>query len=174
MTKKLILFLLLVFCSIKVAGQIQRKFFNFTLGITTRQEVINYYKVRKKEIYYSEILGDTDFSVHQVNFGGNTWPVVHFNFYKNKLYLIRFSDSDGFTPRQILDVTWKRLDDSLLSKYRQFMNTSGSIVSEKIFEDNKTRIVFNYDYFQGTKFLGLMYVDTRLQREMLINEDSEL
>ena len=54
------------------------------------------------------------------------------------------------------------------------MNTSGSIVSEKIFEDNKTRIVFNYDYFQGTKFLGLMYVDTRLQREMLINEDSEL
>jgi hypothetical protein len=171
MGKKLFFLFFFILSSINIAGQIQRKFFDFTLGVTTRQQVTNYWKARQKKIWYPE---EECFSVRHISFGGNTWPVAYFHFYKNKLYLVYFSDSEGFTLRETLDVVWKRLDKSLMSKYGRFYIEETSSSVEKEFEDNKTRLNFKYDYFQGRKGLSLMYTDIRLYGEMLDSEDSEL
>ena len=171
--RKLIFLFLLVFSSMKMSGQIQRNFFDFAIGSSTKKEVTNYFKARNKTIWPSR--NDDDyFSIRQLNFGGNNWPVVYFYFYKSKLYLIYFSDSDLFTPEKTLDSVWKRLDITLLSKYARYYDERASSNEINKYRDNRTEIVLKYDYFQGSKGISLMYVDLYLQKDKIINEGNEL
>ena len=170
-SKKIVILCLLIFNSVCIEAQIQRKFFSFNLGKTTRHEIINYYKVRNQKIWYSK---DTSISVSQVNFGGHTWPVVYFSFHKDKLYHVYFSDSEGFTPIESLDLLWKRLTSTLSSKYDSYYDEYESTYNVKEFNDNRTKAILKYEYFEGSKGIILMYIDTSLQREKIISENDEL
>lgn len=157
--------------SVNIQGQIQRRFFNFTLGLTNRQEVTSYFKARKIKTWLPE---DDHFSVRHISFGGNKWPVIYFYFYKNKLCLIYFSDSEGFTDRETLDALWERMYLALMSKYKRLYNEEKSTNNELIFEDNKTHLTYYYKYYKGQKSMSLIYTDKHLQMESFIDADDEL
>lgn len=157
--------------SIEMAGQIQRKFFGLNLGISTRQEVISVFKAKQIKIWLPK---DDHFSVRDINFGGNKWPVVYFHFYNNKLYLVYFSDTERFTVENTLNAVWKRLDVSLAAKYKDYYNDTQSTLYQKVFNDNRTRLNFDYKFVEGIKGITLMYTDIRLQNEMFIKEEDEL
>ena len=169
--KKIGFILLLCMMSLTIQGQIQRKFFDFTLGVTNRQEVTSYFKARNIKTWLPE---EDHFSVRYIRFGGNKWPVVYFYFYKNKLYLIYFSDSENFTERGTLDAVWERIKLSLMSKYNSFYNDEKTTNNELIFEDSKTRLTYYYKYYQGKKSMSLIYEDKHLLLESFIDEDDEL
>lgn len=171
MRKIILVCLLSLICSIDMAGQIQRKFFGLNLGVATRQEVINVFKAKQKEIW---LPGDDHFSVRDISFGGNRWPVIYFYFYNNKLYLIYFSDTDRFSNVNKLNAIWERLDVSLSSKYKDYYDDKQSTLYKKVFNDNRTRLNFDYKYVDGIKGITLMYTDIRSQYEMFMNEEDEL
>ena len=64
--KKACLLLLLTFISLNVFSQIQRKFYDFQLGKTTKNEVISYFKEMGKEYQFEE----NTLSVFNMKFGG--------------------------------------------------------------------------------------------------------
>lgn len=167
-----IIFVLLIAFSLNLNAQIQRSFYGFSLGKTTKKEVVSYFKSRKMKIWNN----DTNrLSVRSLNFGGYKWPVVYFNFYKNKLYLIYFSDAEYFTPRQSLDTKWKDLEVSLMSKYRNvIVNEENTEEYHKFIDHSQTSLIFKYDYYEGYKGIALMYTDLKLQYEQYLSEKSEL
>ncbi len=171
MRKIILVSLLSLICSIDIVGQIQRKFFGLNLGVATRQEVINVFKAKQKKIW---LPGDDHFSVRDISFGGNRWPVVYFYFYNNQLYLIYFSDTDRFSDVNTLNAVWERLDVSLSSKYKDYYDDKQSTLYKKVFNDNRTRLNFDYKYVDGIKGITLKYTDIRLLYEMFMNEEDEL
>ena len=50
MKKALVVFITLFFVNLCISAQIQRKFFDFTLGQTTKSEVVKYFKEKQIEI----------------------------------------------------------------------------------------------------------------------------
>lgn len=74
--KKTGLLLLLTFISLNLFPQIQRKFYDFHLGKTTKKEVVSYFKEMGKEY---QLEGNT-MSVFNMKFGGEEWPTVFLKF----------------------------------------------------------------------------------------------
>ena len=77
------LLLLLIFVCMSVTDQLQRKFFDFRLGESTRNEVVRYYEKIGKQIIYR----DDKIAVKNVRFGGrnvvdgNFLPFTIINYY---------------------------------------------------------------------------------------------
>lgn len=144
---------------------------NFTLGQSTKAEVTNYFKAKGNRI---RLLDNNTVSVNNVRFGGQTWGVAHLQFYRNKLYLISFMSSEHDYSKENLDMMWDILGESLIKKYSRYYLKNFSKECDNWFDDDRTRIHFQYEYFQDAWALSLLYYDIRLYDEKSSNEESEL
>lgn len=171
MSRKYVLSLLGLFLCVSLNAQIQRKFLGFTLGSSTKSAVINGLKAKG----FKPVTDDNEtYSVRYIKFAGHTWPYAAFTFYKGILHTVNFSDSDGLTPRQTIDVIWETLDTNLSEKYGKYYDSEFSSSVKKEFADGRTRIVFNYDFFQGSKIMSLMYYDINIRAKMSDDSADEL
>lgn len=139
-----------------VTAQLQRKFFDFRLGESTRNEVVRYYEKMDKQIIYR----DDKIAVTNVRFGGENWSMVIFAFYNNKLFCVGFSDSDDITPKATLDAINENLRIALKRKYSDYFLIENN--KEISFLDDATKLCLNYDIFQGSYNLSLHYYDREL------------
>ncbi len=153
MRKCLITFLALVL-GLSMSAQIQNKILGFTLGSTSKTTVYNYLKTNHIKFIKEE---NGEYCAEKVKFAGTLWEFVWFTFYDGKLYNVDFSLSDYSTPVQTMDLIYKRLDNTLISKYARYYDYDKSTNERKLYSDNVTQISFTYRYFQGSKSLGIMY-----------------
>lgn len=167
--EKILLSLFCVIC-LSVNAQIQRNFLNFKLGLTSLSQVKTYFRNHGKE--WKQTNNSRTIQVHDVQFGGVDWKAVFFEFYKGKLYLVHFQDLGDETPRELLDSRWKRLYQSYMQKYQDFL--SGENYEDIEFDDGITRLVANYSIFRGYKGISLIYYDIRLFNEMRKSDNDEL
>ena len=170
--KKLgIILVLILFVNICVSAQIQRHFFDFTLGVTTKKEVVKYFKKLGK-VPYKDNNGNQ--FVNNIKFGGHIWSFAAFSFYNDKLSRVYFADNDTDTPSQTLDIVWDTLQKNIIDKYSDYYLESMSKDDYKVYGDHQTVVVLKYDTFDGTKELSLMYDDRRLSKKEIEDSSNEL
>ena len=106
MKKILFIFIALFLVNLCISAQIQRKFFDFTLGQTTKSEVENY--LRKNGI---EIVSKTDNRIiaKDMRFAGTNWHGVVFSFFKEKMACVFFAYDEQFSSKRLVDNLWERL-----------------------------------------------------------------
>lgn len=158
--KRNYLLLLLIFVCMSVTAQLQRKFFDFRLGESTRNEVVRYYEKMGKQIIYR----DDKIAVTNVRFGGEMWSMAIFAFYDNKLLCVGFSNLEEVTPKVKLDVINENLRNALKKKYSDYILLESE--TEISFRDKATKLALHYDVFQGTYNLSLNYYDLELLGSM--------
>lgn len=150
-------------------AQIQRKILDFTLGVTNKAQVINHLKSHR---FKYSINNDGDIVVDNVAFAGHNWPGVFLNFYNGIFYLVSFRDNESFTPKEIMESVWKRIRNTLNSKYHIYLESSNE--NEIEFSDNKTTVSLKYEYIIYNKSLSIMYYDVNLFIKKIKSDDSEL
>lgn len=163
--KKTGLLLLLTFISLNLFPQIQRKFYDFHMGETTKNEVISYFRVIGKEFQFEE---NNTMRVSDMKFGGEEWPTVFFNFYNNRLYSISFINSELKTSKNSLKTIYDRLKRKLDEKYSNYYNTQ-SVEYFLGYTDDKTDVCLRYAKFEGVYMLIIMYSDI----ELMLKEDDD-
>lgn len=168
---KRIMFLLLLAFAVSAYAQIQRKFYNFTFGLTQKSQVYNYFKAKGNRI---RNIDDNTIAVNNVKFGGFDWGVSYFSFYNNKFYQIYFMSSERDMIKESLDEQWKLLNTKILTKYSDYIVTNMSSEKEKYFLDLNTVMKLEYAFFQGAWVLSVVYYDDKLFNLKTSNEDNEL
>ncbi len=168
--KRIMLLLLLTF-SVSVHAQIQRKFYNFTFGLTQKSQVYNYFKAKG---YRIRNIDENTIAVNDVKFGGFDWGVSYFSFYNNKFYQVYFMSSEHDMIKETLDEQWGLLNTKIMTKYSDYIVRSMSSDKEKYFLDSKTVMKLEYEYFQGSWALSVIYYDDKLFNLKTSSEDSEL
>jgi len=162
MFKKSILTLVFLVCAIVSSAQIQRNILDFTLGTTTKTQVNNYLKNNHIE-FSQDKTGMVE--ARDIKFAGHVWPVIQFSFYKNKLYIVKFLDNDGFTPAETLTLVCDNLKTGLFNKYSSCYK--GKEDSMWMFGDGRTEVYLSYGFFLGARNLGLIYFDSVLYDKQL-------
>lgn len=169
--KKFIAIFILSMIVISASAQIQRKFFGLSLGVSTRNQVANVIKKKKLQI----VVDDEDgLAVTNLQFGGYNWYFIRFTFVNNKLSGVYFSDDDSHTERRTLDIFWNHYVDKLYEKYLNYYINDTDVNEELHFEDKKTMLLLQYNYFKGVKFLSLAYRDVLLMESLKRNDIDEL
>ena len=163
---KLNLFFLCFLFSICANAQIQRQFFGFTLGITNKQQVVNNFKNKGKNV----VKKDDDIVVRKLKFGGLEWEEVHFFFHENKLYEVFFNSNSDTYNKTYLDSRRDMLLELLDKKYLQFYDSDYSDEEGKFYTDHITVVKFVYEYYNGKWYQSLIYGDSALLDA--INESS--
>lgn len=170
MIKRFYFLIVFSLCAVIATAQIQRKILDFTLGTTTKTQVLNYLKYHHHKYSINE---DGVIVVEKIAFAGQNWPVAFFSFYKGKFYLVDFRDSDSFTPVETLNLIWKRLSNSLKKKYSNY-SISSTEDGALDFSDNKTMLSSSYKYLFGSLSLHIMYYDIYLFGQKNESEEDEL
>lgn len=168
--RKLLLIIALLISVISEA-QIQRKFYDFTFGVTSKSQVINYFKTKGNRLRVPE---NNRVAVINVRFGGFDWGVAHFCFYKNKLYQVMFMSSENDSPKSTLDSQWELLNEKFSVKYSRYYLSKFSTNNERLFRDSQTHAKIEYSVFEGLWALSLIYYDIKLFDEKSSFEDDEL
>ncbi len=171
MRKFYLMFLLVFLVNLSGYAQIQRHFFDFTLGVTPENEVVKYFKAKGKQI---EKHNDDSYFVHNLRFGGNTWPFAAFSFHKGVLYLVYFSDGENYNSKERQDILWRRLKEDITKKYSTYYMSSLSDEEELTFSDYRTRIRLSYKPYNDIMGVTLIYSDKNLQLEKIYSESDEL
>lgn len=159
-----------IFVFVGASAQIQRKFFGFTLAQSHKNEIVSYFEAQGIQVsnFSDEIC------VVYLKFGGHTWPLVFFNFKNGVFSSVYFSDSDGFTKQESLNVDWKFLKGTLFDKYPNYLDSYNSDEETKIFDDGRTSVKLDYSYFRGNKHLTLTYRDKKLNPKVKTKSRDEL
>lgn len=157
MRKTLILFFLLFVLSAQ--SQIQRSILGYTLGKTTKTELIKSLKLKGKQI--SKTKADDDaIIVKHMKFGGIMWPDIFFVFYNNRLCAVNFIETGESLSQENIDLHWSNIKNNLRHKYSfYFINENKE---ELEYNDNKTKIWSSCLYRGGYKCLSLLYCDNYL------------
>ena len=156
-------------CTIAVSAQIQRKILDFSLGVTTKTQVLNYLKSHHYKYSHNE---DGEYVVEKIKFAGHIWPVAYFSFYKGKFYCVDFRDSDSFTPKETLELVWNSINQSLCRKYSAYSNTIDNDYID--FSDNRTSVSLDHRYLMGGRTLAIMYIDLINNRQKIKEDEDEL
>jgi hypothetical protein len=152
------IFVLTLFVNICATAQIQRHFFDFTLGVTTQKEVSKYFEKNGKEL----INIDDEYIVDNVKFAGNIWTCAAFYFHEGKLMRVIFLDNENSSSNQGLDSLWKRLSNTISDKYSSYYNEKVSKENYLVYDDDQTIVVLHYETFEGRKSISIMYNDRDL------------
>lgn len=171
MKKVLLTVIALFLMNLCISAQIQRKFFDFTLGKTTKTEVKSYLHKKKKNIL--DEIGDV-IMVPNMRFGGQEWNLAVFRFYKGKLESVYFSFDDVMNSRESVNSLWKHLKKSLDSKYSDFYRTIASNEQKHYYQDNMTNVFLNWASADGVSAVTLMYTDNEMSKEHIAEEEKEL
>ncbi len=168
MKKRLFLIIYFTICSIMASAQIQRKFFDFQLGVTTQNDVCNYCKTHNLRY---EISDGTVF-VYDISFGGNQWPCAGFYFYERKLYTVAFLNSYRYNPQKLVDISYTNLKQSLIKKYGKYQikNESDSVQ----FTDNVVQLSLSREYRSGDRITDLRYMYLPLVNKLLKTSEDQL
>lgn len=167
--KKILFLIIFLLSTIIASAQIQRKIFDFTLGVTTKSQVLNYIKSHQCVYHLDE---EGNFVVHRIKFAGQNWNQANFCFYNGKLYLVSFRDNDLVSLKETLDLVWNRLADSLKKKYNDYLV---ELLKDSIsYSDNKTFLLLYYKQFSGVWCLSLEYYDSKLFQQKDQSEENEL
>lgn len=168
--KRLMLLLLLTF-AVSAYAQIQRKFYNFTFGLTQKSQVYNYFKAKGNRI---RNIDENTIAVNDVKFGGFDWGVSYLSFYNNKFYQVYFMSSEHDMIKESLDEQWDLLNTKITTKYSDYIVKNMSSDKEKYFLDSKTVMKLEYAFFQGAWVLSVVYYDDNIFNLKTSNEDNEL
>lgn len=166
--KKFLFIVVLIFLSIFADAQIPRNIFGQSLGVTTMNQAETFFSNEGKDILVRED-DDTCFKLEDVSFDGLTWPTAAFFFYNDKLNAIYLSDTEEYTPREKLNMKWKELYNSYMTKYHNFMVESETNEEQLLFVDGKTQIVATYIDYGEYKGIALMYSDLDIKRREYFN-----
>ena len=159
MKKVLVIFLALII-GLSMSAQIQNKPLGFTLGETTKSEVYNKYK--NEPLFLEDETGLI--GVGGLQFAGQTWDIVTFEFYNNRLFAVQFFLTEPQTSRQLMDVLWDNFQLNLLEKYGEYYYDN-SKPDFKLYSDGKTDLSLSYQYLSGNKGLSLRYCDRTMAEQ---------
>lgn len=171
MKKTLVLFVTLFLVNLCVSAQIQRKFFDFTLGETTRSEVEKYILKKNKEIIIDK---EDHILVLDMRFGGQEWPSAVFKFYKGKLISVQFIYDDMKNPKETVTSLWTRLQKSINNKYSEYYIIQASNDKKFYYQDSKTSVMLAWISTDDANAVTLLYTDKEMQKEQLAEEEDEL
>lgn len=150
--KKVILLFVMVCLSLNVSAQIQRSFFGHELGVATKAEIYESLKDKGAKI---EILnGEETVCLNNARFGGYSWDMIAFFFYKNKFFQIVLFDFNSSNADK-----GKNIYNKLLSKYEKYVTSDKT--GRCMFNDEKTIIFHMYE--DG---VTLGYSDVKLRNEL--------
>ena len=145
-----------------MSAQIQRTFFGFTLGTTTKAEVYNKYHNENLETFHQSS-PNGNCCLNYATFGGyNDWTVV-FSFYNDKLYSVRLSHID---PLYKISSSFNRTLDK---KYSKYYIKKESTEYDKVYLDDKTIV----ELIIGS-YVELSYTDYSLWRSKINADESDL
>ena len=160
--KRFILLPIMVFIlNLSIFAQIQKDILGFQLGKSTRNEVVNHFKETGNNILES----DDIVSIESLDFYGESWPLVSFNFYEDKICSVQFVNVDVITPKDKLDKIWNNLNNLLSEKYTAYYGKSISTKELKLFNDGDILINLIYEVYQGAQGLLLVFYDNKLMQE---------
>ena len=169
MIKRFYFLCFFLLCMITATAQIQRRILGFTLGVTTKAQVLNYLK---NHHYKYSLRKNGEQVASNITFAGYNWQDTYFSFYKGKLYCVDFRDDGEYTPEELLTEVWDRVKNSLNRKYSLYSISSKDDNIE--FSDNKTYVGLKYKYIFGSKSLSIMYFDIYLFNQCSNSEYNEL
>ena len=170
--KKIVLTIIALFLvNLCISAQIQRKFYDFTLGETSKTEVKSYLNKKKKSILDER--GDV-IMVPNMRFAGQEWNLAVFIFYKGKLESVYFSFDDVMNSRESVNGLWKHLKKSLDSKYSEYYSTIASNEQKHYYQDSMTNVFLNWASAEGVNAVTLMYTDNEMSKEHIAEEENEL
>ena len=168
--KKALLIGLLLLSVLTASAQIQRKFLGFTLGVTTKTQIVNNLKSRNIKIHSDQ----DDIYFENITFGGQQWSYVFISFVNGKMAKISFMKDDETTTLTHLKSIYDNLESSLNKKYYQYKtDTSGTIK----YSDGTVDICLDCDDSNGygsTVFLSLIYYHRPLMQKKFQQEEDEL
>lgn len=167
MRKTLILFSLLFVLSAQ--SQIQRSIMGYTLGKTTKTELIKSLKSKGKQILKTKV-DDDAIKVKHMKFGGIMWPDIFFTFYNNRLCAVNFIETEESISQENIDLHWSNIKNNLRYKYSSYLIKDTG--EELGYNDNKTKIWTSCLYRRGYKCISLLYCDDYLM-DIKRNKDSE-
>ena len=171
MRKFIFIFVASLLVNLCISAQIQRKFFDFTLGQTTKSEVESYLKSKgQKTLDYT-----TDrIVVNGMRFGSIDWLTTAFVFYKGKLQMVYFADDEGSSSKDAIRNEWDRMVNSIDKKYSEYLKALLSNEKHLFYSDGKTTISFSYTNSNGIDGITLLYSDEQLVNEQLKDGEDEL
>ena len=152
-------------------AQIQRNFFDFTLGLTTKKEVSKYFKSEGKKCSKRV---DNSLCVQDVKFGGYNWPYAIFSFYNEKLYKVGFFDSGENTTEESLKTEWISLKTTISLKYESYLDQVFSSDYIKTFDDDTTTLLMLFQNIDGRGGISLIYSDDEMEHAVTKAEKDEL
>lgn len=168
----MLLLLTMVLCMASHA-QITNKIWGLTLGISTKQQVVNV--ISKHQLKIRDRGADyITCSPTVFDFGGESWNYAKFYFFDGKLLTVSFSyTSSLLSVRESFD----RLKASLDSKHFQYitsqdLSTYGDWYID--YDDGTTMLSLTYNIENGYDFVGIMYSDLKLMRKKINRSQSEL
>lgn len=170
---KKILFSLLIclFANLTISAQIQRTFFGLTLGVSTKNDVIRYF--RENGLAYKRE-GDA-YLVQKKEWGGHTWSLVSLHFFDNKFYSVHFFDGEMNTAKATLETLWDKYSNSLYSKYSQYYVNEQSQSNLSVYSDKATTMSARFEKnSEGYVVLSIMYADINLLLKKRDKENSDL
>lgn len=166
--KKFLFIVIMISISFFADAQIPRNMFGLSLGVTTRNHAETIFSNEGKDIFVRED-DDIGFIVEDVSFEGITWPTAAFFFYNDKLNAIYLSDTEENTQREKLDIKWKKLYKSYMTKYHNLLVESETNDEQLLFVDGKTQLFATYLDYDKYKGIALMYTDLDIKRREYYN-----
>ena len=176
--KKNICILLLSILPLISFGQIRRNLDGVTLGKTTKQEVVDYF--RNKGIPYSFSKIGTYNAVSSKDgraFGGVSWQFNDYVLYNNIVFQVIYTKMSGSgltITKEEIDLEFNSLFLSLKRKYGSYFKSSKSNKDTKEFSDSSVSISLRRGYYQGHYMFSIEYTDRNLMEKSFMKNYDDL
>ena len=168
MKKYIICLILSICCSLTSFAQLPREICGFKLGVTTKSEVLNYFKANN--LKYGEIDDDDSYVAVKTKFqyGGVKWPYLAVFFYNDKLYKINLNADRNLCSFEELDEMADKILDYLMGKYEKYIDEYSKFLFEEklflLFEDGKTNMTFYFALDETDKeSLYISFADKKIE-----------
>ena len=170
MKRQLLLLMLALLCSLGMSAEIQRKFFGLTLGVSTENDVIEYFDGKGIEVTRASL---TSVEVEDIKFGGYMWSTVVFDFFEDKLASVFFLNwGDDISSKK---ERWNDLNEKINEKYKLYYVPDKSSDESKMYMDNETAFFLRKnvsEYKNG--ILSMVYRDVKMTVDSLQKDEDEL
>lgn len=165
--KKVLLLLLLTILSLTSFGQIKRNVDGITLGKTSKQEVVNYFKNRGIPYTFGNIGAYNSVSSKEGRaFGGVSWQFNDYVLHNNIVFQVLYTKMSGdYITKEEIDLEFKSLFLSLQRKYGSYFKKSKSDNDTKTFSDSSIEIALRRGYYQNHYMFSIEYTDINLMHK---------
>lgn len=170
--KRTITLLLMAFMICLAANaQITNKIWGLTLGVSTKQQVLNVISQKKLKITDRTKDWISCESSSSFKFGGENWETAFFVFYKGKLCYLSFKYYGPYSEAQ-----FDQLKISLDNKYSEYLHTTSNPNYKKYmwYGDDKTSVEIFYEENYSGDYVSISYGDNKLILRSAEEEQSEL